>query len=174
MLVVCGIGMLSFGGNERKHIDCALMRTRMQKITKPISIKNQIIIWAVLLAFWILFSIRNHPTILIDVIVTSLLLIAYSTAIYLNHLIFIPRFFRSKNYVRYFSVLFLTMIVLTFPVHFAIRTVYFALWNPEQIGDYRSHYVVDLFGMMVHVVGAALLLWIISRMKRPNGVPFKV
>lgn len=136
--------------------------------SKTISIRGQILLWLLLLAFWIVFSIDYHPTLLIDVIVTSLLLVAYASAIYLNHLVLIPRFFRSHRYLQYSLGLFVYMAALTFLALFAIRATYFSLCDPNQIGDYWQHYAIDLFGMMVHVAAAAFLLWIISRIKRPN------
>lgn len=137
-------------------------------IIKTISIRGQILLWLILLAFWIAFSIDYHPTLVIDVIVTSVLLVAYASAIYLNHLILIPRFFRSHSYLQYFGGLLVSMAALTFLALFAIRATYFSLWDPNQIGDYWQHYALDLFGMIVHVAAAALLLWIISRIKRPT------
>jgi hypothetical protein len=136
--------------------------------SKPISIPIQILIWLVLYAFWLVFSLDYHPTLLIDIIVTTLLSAAYASAIYLNHLVLIPRLFRPRNYLGYFSSLIGVMALLTFIVLFAIRATYFSLWDPNLIGDYWWHYGIDFFGMIVHVLAAALLVWIVTRVKLRN------
>jgi hypothetical protein len=135
---------------------------------KPISTPAQILIWLLLYALGIVVSIGYHPTLLINVIVTALFLCAYASGVYLNHLILIPRLFRSRNYLGYFSSLIGVMAVLTFIVLFAIRATYFSLWDPNLIGDYWWNYGIDLFGMIVHVSGAALLVWIVTRVKLRN------
>ena len=133
--------------------------------SKPISTPAQILIWLVLYAFWLVFSLDYHPTLLIDIIVTALLSAAYASAIYLNHLVLIPRLFHSHNYLGYFSSLIAAMAALTFIAFSAVRATYFSLWDPAQIGDYWFHYCIDLFGMIVHVSAAALLVWIVTRVK---------
>jgi hypothetical protein len=145
---------------------------RMHSTTsmKPISIRTQILIWLVLYAFWLVFSLDYHPTLLIDIIVTTILSAAYASAIYLNHLVLIPRLFHSRHYLGYFSLLIAAMAVLTFVAFSSVRATYFSLWDPDQIGDYWWHYSIDLFGMIVYVSAAAQLVWIVTPAKLRNRI----
>jgi len=60
------------------------------------------------------------------------------------------------------------MAILTAIALFAIRATYFSLADPNRIGDYWWHYSIDFFGMFVHVSAAALLVWIVTRVKLRN------
>ena len=128
-----------------------------------LSLRTQLLIWILLLGFWITFSFGYHPTLLIDFCVTTILLAAYAGAIYLNVLLLMPWLWRTHRFMRYLGALILSMGMINFIALAGVRAVYFSLSDAERIGDYWEHYVIDLFGMVVHVAAASALLWILRR-----------
>ncbi len=128
--------------------------------------KTQIAVWISLYVFWLIFSVPYHPTMSIDIIVTAILLVAYVCAVYVNQLVLIPRLLRQMKFGAYFGALIAVMVVITFAAFTSVRAVYLSLWRPEEIGDYWSHFFIDLFGMGVHVALGAVYVAIAHRFTR--------
>jgi len=130
-----------------------------------ISVRAQVLLWFALLVFWTVFSTSYHPTILIDISATTLLLTFYAAIVYINYLVLLPRLRNGGKYFFYWSALLLSMIMLTFIVHALIRILYSLQGDADQLGDYWQHYAIDLFGMAVHLLLAAAVVWIGKRRK---------
>jgi hypothetical protein len=115
-----------------------------------------LLIWIALWSFWLLTTRWYHPTTFLAVVVTTTLMCAYATAIYVNKLVLIPRFWRGKHFALYPMWLLGMMAMLTAIALAVIRTTYFRALgpDPDPYGLYR-HYAIDFVGMIAHVAGAA-------------------
>lgn len=100
-------------------------------------------------------------------IVTTSLIVAYAGAAYWNHLVLVPSYRRSRKGWRYGFRLGLTMVLLTAVALGVIRTAYRMQVGPDAdpYGLYK-HYAIDLFGMIVHVMGAAVAVAAVRRVAR--------
>ena len=117
--------------------------------------------WVCVGCFWFVTTQAYHPTRTLAAIVTTSFVTAYALAAFVNHLILIPRYWRSARYGRYATRLAVTMIVLTAIALAIIRVSYANLWGPDADpnGIYK-HFAIDLFGMAVHLIVAALVVWV--------------
>ncbi len=122
--------------------------------------------WGCVWIFWFATTRTFHPTRTLAVIVTTCLVVAYAAAAYVNHLVLIPRHWRSARSGGYAIRLVATMIVLTAVALAIIRASYARLWGPDADpnGAYK-HFGIDLFGMAVHWGVAALVIRVAGRFK---------
>ena len=120
-----------------------------------------IIAWVVVWAFWLSLTHRFHPTFSLALIVTTILVSVYAAAAYCNHLLLLPRLWSQGLHLRYAVWLAFTMALLTAVALAVIRVSYFMAFGPDTDpnGVYK-HYAIDLFGMLVHVGLAALVVWV--------------
>lgn len=130
-----------------------------------ISKKEQIIIWILLLGFWIIFSRSYHPTFLINVAVTTILLSAYAAEIYLNFLFILPRFWKAQKHFLYWIILIISSGIFTFVALASIRAVYSSFVGAEQLGDYWQNYFIDFLGMIIHLLGAIAFVAITKKIR---------
>jgi len=120
--------------------------------------------WVGVWIFWLVFTNQFHPSFALAVIVTTSLVVAYATSVYINHQLLIPRCWRAGNRLRYAAFLALTMVALTGMALAVIRVSYFKLSGPDvdPNGVYK-HFLIDLFGMAVHLSIAWIIVWSIRR-----------
>jgi hypothetical protein len=123
-----------------------------------------VLAWIGVWFFWLVTTRGFHPTFTLAVIVTTSLIGVYAVAAYVNHLILIPRFWRTGQLGRYTAWLVVMMVLLTAAALSVIRESYAALWglDPDKDGVYK-HFAIDLFGMAVHLVAAAGIVWALRR-----------
>jgi hypothetical protein len=123
-----------------------------------------ILAWIGVWLFWLVTTRGFHPTFILAVIVTTSLIGVYAAATYVNHLILIPRFWRTGRLGRYTAWLVVTMLLLTAAALWIIRASYAQLWglDPDKDGVYK-HFAIDLFGMAVHLSAAAVIVWAFRR-----------
>lgn len=120
--------------------------------------------WMAVALFWLIATRSFHPSWTLAMIVTGSLIVAYSSASYLNHLILIPRYFRTRQYGRYSALLLAIMLTFTGAALAVIRVAYFRLHGPDPDPNGAiKHYFIDLFGMAVHLTAAALVAWAAGR-----------
>lgn len=121
--------------------------------------------WVAAWAFWLIVTRDHHPTLTLALIVTTSLIVAYATAAYLNHLVLIPRLWRTGHRGRYIASLLAAMCSLTAVALLIIRVSYHHLFMPDTdpYGT-EKHFAIDLFGMAVHLVLAAIAVWGYKRM----------
>ncbi len=112
-----------------------------------------------------------HPLFSLAVVVTTSLVVAYAAAAYVNHLVLIPRLFATGRRWSYASGLAVTMAVLTAAALAVIRVTYAEWWgpDPDPNGVYK-HFAIDLFGMAVHLVGAAVVVAVDRRLTGARGI----
>ncbi|MBX7104613.1 MAG: hypothetical protein K1X57_11065 [Gemmataceae bacterium] len=120
--------------------------------------------WLAVGGFWLVVTRGYHPTLLLAVIVTAALMTAYASAVYVHHLLLIPRYWRTGRPGMYALGLVVTMVGLTGLALAVIRTLYLHSHgpDPDPNGVY-VHFAIDLFGMAVHLLGAAGVVWAINR-----------
>jgi hypothetical protein len=123
-----------------------------------------VLAWIGVWLFWLVTTRGFHPTFTLTVIVTTSLIGVYAAAAYVNHLILIPRFWRTGRLGRYTAWLVVMMVLLTATALSVIRVSYTELWrlDPEQDGVCK-HFAIDLFGMAVHLSVAAGIVWALRR-----------
>jgi hypothetical protein len=121
-------------------------------------------VWLAVGGFWLVVTRGYHPTMLLAVIVTAALMTAYASAAYVHHLLLIPRYWRAGRPGMYALGLSITMVGLTVLALAVIRTSYLHLHgpDPDPNGVY-VHFAIDLFGMAVHLLGAAGVAWLINQ-----------
>ncbi|WP_162670236.1 hypothetical protein [Gemmata massiliana] len=120
--------------------------------------------WVIVGLFWYVTTRDFHPTTELAIIVTASLVVAFTVAVDVNHLVLIPRYWRSRRYRTYAAFLFGTMAALTAIALTVVRVSYFRLHGPDAdpYGMYK-HFVIDLFGVGVHVAVAAAIVWMWRR-----------
>ncbi|CAN5130183.1 hypothetical protein BH10PLA2_BH10PLA2_24760 [soil metagenome] len=126
-----------------------------------------VLAWMGIGVFWLVATRTAHPTFELDMIVTGSLITAYAAAAYTNHLILIPRFWQTGRIGIYLIVLLASMSVLTGMALAVIRVSYERTVgpDPDPNGVY-IHFAIDFFGMVVHLVGAAGVVWMWRRIRR--------
>ena len=120
-----------------------------------------LVAWLGVAGFWLITTRGYHPSWVLAVIVTASLILAYAGATYLNHLVFVPRYWLAGRYGRYALTLLATMAVFTGVALAAIRVAYSKLYGPDpDPNGLYINYGIDFFGMVVHVLGAAVVVWV--------------
>lgn len=126
-----------------------------------------LVAWVGVWAFWLAVTHDFHPMPVLAVVVTTSLIVAYAAAVYINHLILVPRLWVAGRRGQYAAWLAATMALLTAVALAVIRTTYAAWYGPDADphGVYK-HYAVDLFGMAVHILVAAGVVAVSRRLCR--------
>jgi hypothetical protein len=136
-------------------------------MTRGQAISWSVVAWLALGVCWF-FATRNfHPTWALAVITTTSLVVAYAWAAYANHLVLIPAYLRRGRWGAYVASLLATMVVLTALALTVIRISYFRMWGPDADpnGTYK-HFGIDFFGMGVHLLAAAAVVWLVQKVLR--------
>jgi len=131
-------------------------------VTKSLS--QQVSVWLLLYVIGCWMSFDHHPTLLIDVVVSAILLGAYAAAIYVNVLVFVPRLLRRHLHLIYWSTLAASMCVITLGALVLLRLSYSLLLENggDFLGDFWENYCIDLVGMIVFVGGAAVVVRVMN------------
>lgn len=133
-------------------------------MTRTTDLRRSAAAWLAVAAFWLITTRNYHPSWALAAIVTGSLMVAYSSASYLNHLVLLPRFFGSRRYRLYWALLLGIMLTFTGAALAVIRVAYFHLHGPDPDPNGAvKHYLIDLVGMVVHVAAAALVVRTIGR-----------
>ena len=110
----------------------------------------------------------HHPTLLINALATSLLFASFAAAVYINHLVLIPRLLNDDRHAAYVVALLLTMVGVTLAAVFGIQFVYDALWGADPLRyGFWFNFASDFMGTLLHVaVAAVLVVFAKSRLAR--------
>lgn len=112
--------------------------------------------------FWYFTTLHFHPH--ARIAVTIALTFAYATAVYLNHLVFIPHYWRAHRWPAYWGSLLMTMIALTTIAVTIIRVIYIRALGPDpNPNGLYVHFAIDFAGMVGHVLAAACVVWLWRR-----------
>lgn len=128
-----------------------------------------LIVWFMVWLFWLAMTHQFHPMLILAVIVTTCLVLAYAVESYLNQLLLIPKYWRAGRRWEYALWLSLSMTLLTAGALAAIRISYLKLWgaDADPYGVYK-HFAIDLFGMIVHVSVSNLAVQAFNGWFSPN------
>jgi hypothetical protein len=123
--------------------------------------------WLLVWVFWMVATHRQHPTLLMAFIVTTSLVVAYAIVATWNQRWLVPRYWHSRQWMRYALSLVVSMLIGTAVALAIIRAAYITSLGPDP-DPYGAckHYAIDLFGMVVHV---ALSAWIANRFTRSRS-----
>lgn len=117
--------------------------------------------WAALWGFWAFVSRHNHPSLLLDVAATTLLVATFALAVYAHHLILIPCFLRRGRIAAYLAALLLVTALLSLACTLLISLVYDVLWGPDPLRfGFATNLVMELFGVVLHLVAVAAGVWL--------------
>jgi hypothetical protein len=123
----------------------------------------QVGIWLLLYTIWVVVSHSSHPTLLLDLVVTAILLAAYAAAVYFNWLVLVPRLLQGGAKPGYVAGLVASLAGLTLLAVCTLRWTYVVLGYGGVLGAFWPNYLVDLAGMALHLAGAALVLMLAQR-----------
>jgi hypothetical protein len=123
--------------------------------------------WLAVGVFWFALTRNFHPTFGLAMVVTCSLVAAFALAVYVNHLYLIPHFFRVRRFGAYAVLLVVVMVSLTAAALAVIRTAYICQLGPDpDPNGLYVHFGIDLFGMVMHVAAAAVVLSIVRMLSR--------
>jgi hypothetical protein len=136
------------------------------------SLRGSLLAWGVVWAFWLATTHTFHPTFVLAMIVTTSLVTAYAAAVYVNHLMLLPKLWQAGRRWTYAGGLAVAMCLLTAGALVIIRVSYRLMWgpDPDPWGAYK-HYLIDLFGMAVHVGAAAGAVLLFRRLTSRDAHP---
>ena len=124
-------------------------------------------IWVGLWCFWVVVSRNNHPTLLLNGIATGVLIIAFAASIYFNWRVLVPRYWRSRKFLAYWTWLLLAMSALTVADVAVIQKIYDVLWGPDpRRFGFWVNYGLDFTGIGLHLLLASLVVRLIQDKRR--------
>ena len=119
--------------------------------------------WIAVGLFWLVTTRDFHPTWPLAIVATGSLLTCYAAASYVNLLILVPRYLRGGRAGIYAAALAGVMVVFTAMAIVVLRTYYIHVIGAGSVHSLELDFALDFFGMVVHVTGAAGVVWIASR-----------
>ena len=120
--------------------------------------------WLFVGIFWYVATRNYHPSTHLAILATSTLVAAYAVAVYINHLVLIPRFWRLGRTPAYLGTLLTTMFLLTAVALTLIRASYLRELGPDpDPNGLAKHFTIDFAGMTVHLIGAAVAVRLYHR-----------
>jgi hypothetical protein len=162
----CG-DILAATENSRRLANTAAINMPSARVRMFI---GTLVVWVAVGVFWFVVTRSFHPTLRLAIIVTTSLVSAYAMAVYLNHLVLIPRQLRRGRIAGYVATLVGTMILLTAVALTINRTSYIKTLgpDPDPNGLYH-HFEIDFAGMTGHVLTAAGIVWMWNRIAQRSG-----
>ena len=88
-------------------------------------------IWLALLGGWVAVSRDHHPTLLLNMLASAVLVAASAVAVYANALVLRPRYVRQRRGWQYVLELALTVMALDLVSVLVIQWLYDMLWGPD-------------------------------------------
>jgi hypothetical protein len=129
-----------------------------------------IAVWLGVFVFWLVVTRQHHPTLVIAVAATSVLVTSFILAVYANSLFLIPRFAKQRLWLRYVIALLVTVALLDLAAVVLIQFIYDLLWGPDpQRYGFWFNMASDGFGIAVHLVAAMAVMWVAKLLRRKAG-----
>ncbi|HPH64158.1 MAG TPA: hypothetical protein PLF40_00360 [Kofleriaceae bacterium] len=122
-----------------------------------------LLLWVAIGIGWLRLTRGFHATDQLAAIATASLVTAYAAAAYLNHLVLIPRYWRTGQHKRYALTLLAAMLTLTAIALAVLRTFYIRAIGPAAVNRLEVDFALDFFGMLVHVSAAALVVHVLRK-----------
>ncbi|NJM46048.1 MAG: hypothetical protein HC860_07605 [Alkalinema sp. RU_4_3] len=120
-----------------------------------------------LLISWVLLTRHYHPTLLIAVLSTTVLVSASALVVYINKQVLYTQFVRHRSWSRYAISLIVLLAVLDLVAVLSIQGIYDVLWgtDPKRFG-FWFNFGSDGFIIALHLIGAVSVEWIIKQLHR--------
>ena len=117
--------------------------------------------WLGVFAFWLSATRQYHPTPVLAVLATAVLVSASALAVYVNSLFLIPRFARRHLWWQYTASLLATVAVLDLIAVLLIQFIYDWLWGPDpRRFGFWFNVLSDGIIIAAHVVAATMVMWV--------------
>lgn len=115
--------------------------------------------WLVILGVWVVVSRSHHPTLLINILATSVLVVASATAVYVNRSVLWPQFLRRRTDWLYVLELIFMVSVLDVIAVIAIQLIYDRLWGPDPLRyGFGTNLIYEAIFIGLHLaIGTAVL-----------------
>jgi hypothetical protein len=148
-LQLCGdflSGTIQLDSSQRLSYDAAVWELKMIKAIN-------VLLWAAIFGFWLFISRAYHPTLLIAILATAVLVAVSATAVYLNHLVLLPEYAKHRSFARYIIQL---VVAVTLPGLLAvlmIQAIYDYLWGPDpnRFGFWQN-LAYEIIFISIHVI----------------------
>jgi hypothetical protein len=115
--------------------------------------------WLAILGVWVFVSRNHHPTLLINILATSVLVAASATAVYVNMSVLRPQFLRRRTGWRYILELIFMVSVLDVIAVITIQVIYDGLWGPDPLRyGFGTNLIYEAIFIGLHLaIGTAAL-----------------
>lgn len=129
-------------------------------------VATHLAVWSAVLVAWLLVTRPYHPTPLIWVLATAILVAASASAVYVHRHYVLNGFGRHRSRGRYTASLVVLVAVLDLAAVLLIQLVYDVLWGPDpnRFG-FWFNFGSDGFIIVLHLIGAACVGWVVSRIR---------
>jgi len=135
-------------------------------MTRSQAITWSVVAWVAVWAFWLVTTREYHATGPLAAIATTALVVSYAAAAYVNQLVIVPKFLSDRRYGPYIAWLLAVMFAFTGIALAVLRLFYVKILGPFPVRPWYVDYELDLFGMVVHVIAAAVVVWVFGRWTR--------
>jgi hypothetical protein len=128
-----------------------------------------VMLWLGLLIGWLLATRHYHPTLLIAVLVTTILVSASALAVYINRHVLQTQFARHRSLLKYAVLLITLLVALDLIAVLSIQRIYDLLWGPDpnRFG-FWFNFGSDGFIIVLHLIAAVSLEWIMKQLHKRN------
>ena len=140
--------------------------TKEHPVSRPYHSFIHITIWAVIFTIFLYSTLNYHPTFLIAVLASSILISASAFVVYLNRNILFVNFQKNRSITYYFVLLLVSILATDLIAVLSIQLIYDVLWGPDQNRfGFWYNFMSDGAIICFFVFGAAILQWITGRAK---------
>jgi hypothetical protein len=128
-------------------------------------------VWLGVFIFLLLATRQYHPTLVIAISATGVLVSVSALAVYINRLLLLPRFARRRLWGQYAVWLLTTVIILDLIAVPTIQAIYDWLWGPDPMRfGFWFNVASDGFIIAVHLVIATIIMWV-AKLSRRKALP---
>ena len=131
------------------------------------SMAKRVVIWLGVYAVWLLSTRQYHPTLLIAIIATAILIFTSALSVYSNQHLLRSRLSQRRSWLNYGIQIIITLVALDLIAVISIQTMYDQLWGPDpnRFG-FWFNMASDGFIIMLHMVAAQGITWIAERLRK--------
>jgi len=117
-------------------------------------ILTHLAIWAGVFAFWLLLTLDHHPSFMLSMLATGIMVGCAAAAVYAHALLLRPRL-ASLSWPRYLPVLLALVVLLGCVAAAAIGSIYDLLWGPDPLRyGFWTNLALDSTGIALHLLAA--------------------
>ena len=129
-------------------------------------VATHLAVWSAVFVAWLLVTRPYHPTPLIWVLATAILVAASASAVYVHRHYVLNGFRRHRSWARYAASLVVLVALLDLAAVLLIQLVYDVLWGPDpnRFG-FWFNFGSDGFIIALHLLGAACAGWAVRRVR---------